>query len=788
MHYFASWMLMLGMAPWLVGCGGLVEVEVKEDAVSLLNESSTIALSLPFSGTTIPFSYISGLAEGLSASDLTMSGEEFAKLSASTPLFAEIRIGTWQTEGYALRVSTALSLTSVSCPQDGYEPDVPTLGEAQALGQAFAVCTKVSSEGTTLYPQTPLFLVERSESTSQTSAPSQTGGQASSSPEPTNLVFVTTPENFVVGSDVALGEVVLHLTDAAGAIVTTGDRDIGLALKANPGDASLGGVTTVRSQQGVAKFSELTITQTAAGSGYTLEASAGSLTRSSKPFAALAGDGVEVAVSQTGGEDVISAVDQFGNALFTFQTVGMNDLAGRGTQSEPLSFVVAEDTQGTITVSLPGEETASLVCNALPGFVSLDAPRTTLTFSPLHAHIAQDITFDCVVRDADSQSLLSLYMEFDVSAVNDAPVLSLKGNNNVRGFSGAGSAASPYTFVIDQDSSDGEVLFGASDEEGASTTIVCTGPAFLNIDQGQEKFTMNPSGAQVGASQAISCHASDGNSSSAPIALEVSVNAHIPDGGSGSGSLRDMILTANANAGDDVISLGAGTYLLTITGTGEDLNATGDLDITDTAGSLTIRGAGTAHTVIDASALSDRVMHVIASAHVILEDLTVRNGNVQDGQAGGGLRNHGTMTLTRVHVLGNTVQRQQWGRHRQLQRSHPQPYQRLRGKQPSDQLQRDSQHRRRHLRLRQPQHGRLGGGLQQCHALGRRDRRLWKQQRDHSLGDSWQHCDCGGRVFHPLRQPHCHRLAYPRQYGRRQHWRRLQYQQWRGRHPGAWHL
>ena len=45
-------------------------------------------------------------------------------------------------------------------------------------------------------------------------------------------------------------------------------------------------------------------------------------------------------------------------------------------------------------------------------------------------------------------------------------------------------------------------------------------------------------------------------------------------------SLRDAILTANANPGYDAIHVPAGTYILTIGGTGEDGAMTGDLDIT----------------------------------------------------------------------------------------------------------------------------------------------------------------------------------------------------------------
>ena len=54
-------------------------------------------------------------------------------------------------------------------------------------------------------------------------------------------------------------------------------------------------------------------------------------------------------------------------------------------------------------------------------------------------------------------------------------------------------------------------------------------------------------------------------------------------------TLRSAIQEANALAGGDTLSLPAGTYTLTIPGTGENGAAKGDLDIT---GDLTITGAG----------------------------------------------------------------------------------------------------------------------------------------------------------------------------------------------------
>ncbi len=79
-------------------------------------------------------------------------------------------------------------------------------------------------------------------------------------------------------------------------------------------------------------------------------------------------------------------------------------------------------------------------------------------------------------------------------------------------------------------------------------------------------------------------------------------------------SLREAITAANASAGADTITLPAGTYQLTLAnggGANEDSNATGDLDIND---SLTINGAGSGFTIIQAGTnTSNGIDKVIAA-------------------------------------------------------------------------------------------------------------------------------------------------------------------------------
>jgi len=75
-------------------------------------------------------------------------------------------------------------------------------------------------------------------------------------------------------------------------------------------------------------------------------------------------------------------------------------------------------------------------------------------------------------------------------------------------------------------------------------------------------------------------------------------------------SLRGAISKANSTSGNDIINVPAGIYTLLLTGSGEDSNSTGDLDINPTVGAdqLTIQGDGISTTIIRGS--GDRVFHI----------------------------------------------------------------------------------------------------------------------------------------------------------------------------------
>jgi uncharacterized repeat protein (TIGR01451 family) len=122
-------------------------------------------------------------------------------------------------------------------------------------------------------------------------------------------------------------------------------------------------------------------------------------------------------------------------------------------------------------------------------------------------------------------------------------------------------------------------------------------------------------------------------------------------------SLREAICAANNNPIPDTINLGAHTYELSIEGTWEDANATGDLDILYGGNDLTIVGEGASNTVIDARQI-DRVFEIEpgtgSSRTITIAGVTIQGGHVEGN--GGGIRN-GNAKLTIAHstIYSNTA-------------------------------------------------------------------------------------------------------------------------------------
>ncbi|MCH7720172.1 MAG: hypothetical protein IH988_04170, partial [Planctomycetes bacterium] len=142
-----------------------------------------------------------------------------------------------------------------------------------------------------------------------------------------------------------------------------------------------------------------------------------------------------------------------------------------------------------------------------------------------------------------------------------------------------------------------------------------------------------------------------GTPAQAWVEIDVTTTDDVLDAGDGVVSLREAVIEANALAGDDTISVPAGTYTLSIAGTGENAAATGDLDITD---NLTITGAGACQTIIDANGI-DRVFHVFGGVSADISGVTITGGSVNGTEDGAGILNLGTLTVTDSTITANAA-------------------------------------------------------------------------------------------------------------------------------------
>ena len=139
----------------------------------------------------------------------------------------------------------------------------------------------------------------------------------------------------------------------------------------------------------------------------------------------------------------------------------------------------------------------------------------------------------------------------------------------------------------------------------------------------------------------------------------------LPGAGDGLVSLREAICAANNTAGLDSISFSdPGTHTLALIGTGEDSNATGDLDIRD---DLTINGMGTNSTIIQAGTTGptpgpgngiDRVLHLAtADITVVINDVTIQHGRLTGSADGAGIfTSNNTVTINNSLITANETE------------------------------------------------------------------------------------------------------------------------------------
>jgi len=175
----------------------------------------------------------------------------------------------------------------------------------------------------------------------------------------TKLAFIQQPTNVQAGSIIAPA-VTVAIQDANGNTVATATDSVFLNLGANPGGSSLSG-NRVQAVAGIATFNGLVLT--AAGNGYTLVASSGSLTgATSTPFNVTSGSGVRLEFIQ----HPTSA--QAAAAITPAVTVRMVDINNNTVTSFAGPITVAFGTNPTPGAVLSG----TLTQNAVAGIATFN--------------------------------------------------------------------------------------------------------------------------------------------------------------------------------------------------------------------------------------------------------------------------------------------------------------------------------------------------------------------------------------------------------------------------------
>jgi hypothetical protein len=187
-------------------------------------------------------------------------------------------------------------------------------------------------------------------------------------PAATQLAFTVQPSNATAGSAISPA-VQVTARDAAGNVATSFSGSITIALGANPSGGALSGTLTVSAVNGVATFSNLSITK--AGTGYALSAAASALT------------------GATSASFSVSAASA--NALiFTVQPSNTET----GTSISPAVRVTARDAYGNTATGFHGSVTMAIGRNpsggALSGTKTVTAVNGVATFSDLKIDRAGD--------------------------------------------------------------------------------------------------------------------------------------------------------------------------------------------------------------------------------------------------------------------------------------------------------------------------------------------------------------------------------------------------------------
>jgi CSLREA domain-containing protein len=170
----------------------------------------------------------------------------------------------------------------------------------------------------------------------------------------------------------------------------------------------------------------------------------------------------------------------------------------------------------------------------------------------------------------------------------------------------------------------------------------------------------------VAAMTAMTAVSAVGAATASATTLTVNTTADTSTPQTGQCSLRGAISAVDSpgkpNSGCPAAAFGSNTIVLAAKTYDLQSFVGPELTVASTITKLTIDGAGTGKTIIDATGLGDRMFHVSSGATVQISDLTLNGGHAQAGTTGsptgangGAILNDGNLTLNDVGITNSVA-------------------------------------------------------------------------------------------------------------------------------------
>jgi hypothetical protein len=237
-----------------------------------------------FTVTPGPTQTAVSLSGGLSATSVAAGQTVTLVATVNTAYSQSCSTGTCNSVSNAAGPTGTVTFSACGTASSCTVPVVPTAFNTGTDTGAFATATLVTSFNTApAQPITAAFTTGDANYSSCTTNGSPAGCSLSSLTltlsgsvgGASKLVFVTQPSNVPVGVSITPA-VQVAVQDASGNIIAGATNPVTIAIGTNPGSGTLGGTVTATPVKGIVTFSNLTIS--AAGTGYTLNATAAGLT------------------------------------------------------------------------------------------------------------------------------------------------------------------------------------------------------------------------------------------------------------------------------------------------------------------------------------------------------------------------------------------------------------------------------------------------------------------------------------------------------------------------------